>query len=326
MSDDNADIEAEAAEWVVKALSGDIGDGDVLALTAWVETSPRHAEAYRHALALWAGLEEEAPPSQPYVPSRVARASAGRPWRFAFAGAGAAVLCALAVSFVVLRPAPATFYETAHGERREVALADGTHLTLNTDTRLGVRLSNGRRELTLEKGEVALNVVHDARRPFVLSSGGLKITDIGTEFNVSRLDGVVNVAVREGEVSLMVPGHKAATLRAGDYGIHAEATGHETFGRIDPREAFAWTNAHAIYRNQPLSVVVRDLNRYFDTPIVVDDAAGQQRLSTILTLDSQDAVVGRLREFLPLEVRTTHEAIYLSLRPGATAASGGNGR
>ena len=232
----------------------------------------------------------------------------------------AAVLAAI---FVVTQ-APATTYETAKGQRKEVVLTDGTHLMLNTDTRVVAHIGETR-TLTLEKGEIALGVVHDDAHPFVVKSGDARLTDIGTQFNVSRLDGVTRVDVREGEVELTSQG-QARNLKAGDRGTHDEASGQNRFDKADLQQAFAWQSAHAIYRNQPLSAVVKDLNRYYDKPIIVDPAAGQLRLNMIVTLDSQTAVAGRLGEFLPLEVRVSNEAIYLSRRSDAGSASGDSGR
>ena len=57
----------------------------------------------------------------------------------------------------------------------------------------------------------------------------------------------------------------------------------------------------------------------FDKPIVVDDEAGKLRLTAILTLDSERAVVGRLEQFLPLDATATDKAIVLrraDARPG----------
>ncbi|MDC7684614.1 FecR domain-containing protein [Asticcacaulis sp. BYS171W] len=333
MSFDDIDIEGEAADWVIRSQSGAISESEIVALTDWMDRSPRHAEAYRRVSLLWSGLNSSPdgvtePAAEP-VP--MPRPEYGfqhpllKPAYMAAFGGGVATLMAAVLAFNAGVFAPVTVYETPKGEREEVVLADGTHLTLNTDTRISVKLTDRQRHVTLEKGEIAVNVVHDEAHPFVIRTGKVTLTDIGTEFNVSRLDGEVRVAVREGEVELASSATPAKRLLPGDYGVHTEATGRNVFTRTDPQEAFAWTTAHAIYRDQPLSVVVKDLNRYFHKPIIVDDAAGQLRLSTIMTLDSQDAVAGRLTEFLPVKVRTTHEALYISRRSSAGPASGGNG-
>ncbi len=160
----------------------------------------------------------------------------------------------------------------------------------------------------LDHGEVALNVTHDEKRPLTLTAGDTRITDLGTEFDVLRNAGAVKVAVREGQVALGT----GETLRAGDMSLHQEGTTASAVSRVDADEAFAWQTRHAIYRDQPLAVVVKDLNRYFDKPLVVDETSGKLRLTAILTLDSETSVVGRLQDFLPLDARATEKGVYLT--------------
>src|SRR3546814_8809390 len=52
----------------------------------------------------------------------------------------------------------------------------------------------------LESGEAMFHVVHRERDPFVVETGGVKIVDLGTAFNVVRRDRQTSVAVSEGIV------------------------------------------------------------------------------------------------------------------------------
>jgi len=310
MSDSDAQIETQAAGWVVKTLSGNASEAEMIAMTEWLEAAPRHADAYREALTLWGGTG--APPPSP---SSRPRGGSSRPRLLAVWGAGLAA-AVIAAGFIVLPGAfaPAQLYETRKGERREVVLGDGTHLSLNTDTRLTVRGRGRAHTVWLDKGEVAIAVTHRdgaPAHPLRVLAGDLSVTDVGTVFNVRRTDGQVGVSVREGRVDMTEAG-QTAHLRAGDYGLYSG--GRSQITQRDPAEAFAWQSSHAIYRDQPLSAVAADLNRYYDKPIIVEGDAGQLRLTAILTLDSQSAVAGRLTEYLPLDVRTTTDAIYLSRR------------
>jgi len=330
--ENQTDIALLAAQWVVRAQGDAFGETDILALTEWLEADAAHALAFETALVKWDHLEDqvdvlrtsEAAAIANPAPSEVVSLSAFRDrkalrkpslWRSpgAVAGIAAALTAAILLPMFALKDAPVRVYETHKGQRQTFTLADGSSLQLNTDTRLTVQLSGDARKLVLDRGEVALKVTHDASRPLTLIAGEAKITDLGTEFNVRRDDdGSVAVAVREGEVQLTQSGAPAATLYRGDVAVHQSGTVGAVVSHGDPDEAFAWQNAHAIYRNQPLSVVARDLNRYFDKPIVVDDQAGKLRLNAILTLDSEPLVVRRLQDFLPVQAKTTDSGIYLS--------------
>ena len=338
--ENETDVALLAAQWVVRAQSEAFEDSQVLELTEWLEADPAHARAFEDALITWGDIdealrldEEVAGPvmSEPVAADVVSLSAfrAQKPvrkasvWRSpgAMTGIAAALAAAILLPMFALKGAPAHTYETLKGHRQTVALADGSVLELNTDTRVTVQLSAHARKLVLEHGEVALKVTHDASRPLTLTAGEAQITDIGTEFNVRRDDdGGVAVAVREGEVQFADAGAPATLLQRGDVARHSAGATGAVVSHGDPDEAFAWQNAHAIYRDQPLALVARDLNRYFDKPIVVDDQAGKLRVSAILTLDSEPLVVSRLQSFVPVQAKTTDSGIYLS------AYSRGNGR
>ena len=321
-----------AAQWVVRSQGDSFGDADILALTEWLEAAPAHASAFEEALMTWEmvealagdlGVTEPAPAEVIDFSTFRERAAARKAplWSkpAVMTGIAAALVAAIAIPMFALKGAPVTVYETHKGQRQTIALADGSTLQLNTDTRVSVQLSAHARTMVLDRGEMALKVTHDANRPLTLTAGDAKITDLGTEFNVRRDDGSVAVAVREGEVALNDTGASTTTLRAGDSAVHEAGTAGAAVSHGDPDQAFAWQTAHAIYHDQPLSAVVKDLNRYFDKPIVVDDQAGKLRLSAILTLDSEPLVVRRLQSYLPVQATTTDSGIYLSV------SAGGNG-
>jgi transmembrane sensor len=330
--ENETDIALEAAHWVVRAQADTFDDTDIISLTAWLEADVAHARAFEAALLAWDQAESlrETAPVQDLASEEVVSLSDFRHrvtarkasiWRSPglLAGMAAALAAAILLPVFALKGAPVRVYETHKGQRQTVALDDGSSLELNTDTRIRVRLSDRARKLVLDRGEVALKVTHAPSRPLTLTAGDAKITDLGTEFNVRRDgDGTVAVAVREGEVRIADTqasegGAAAATLHRGDVAVHQAGIAGAMVSHGDPDQAFAWQSAHAIYEDQPLSMVVKDLNRYFDKPIVVDDQAGKLRLSAILTLDSEPLVVRRLQDFLPVQAKTTDSGIYLSV-------------
>ena len=325
------EVELAAAQWVVRSQSDTVREAEIVALTAWLDASERHADAYRRALSTWYGIELKSTAPEPAEANvislkRVLDRRAARPGQarrtvmWSVAGAVAATMVAAVCLPWLMKPqdAPAVTYATAKGQKQSVTLADGSVLMLNTDTRVSVRMDRGQRAAVLERGELALRVVHDEARPFTVDAGDVRMTDIGTEFNVLRQPAAVRVTVREGAVSLAprAAGAGALTLRAGDTGVHSDGAATTRMSHGDTQTAFAWQTSHAIYRDQALSDVVADLNRYYDKPIIVDDATGRLRLTAILTLDSESSVVGRLEDFLSLDARETPQGIVLSRASG----------
>lgn len=325
-----AEIEAQAADWLARVHAPDVGDADLIALTAWLEASPDHVAAYDRAERLWARLDTisaAASGSAEVVDlgqRRAAkqetsrRASRGVRWgRWAALGGVAASIGLVFASGALLRSPPsAVTYQTAKGETREITLDDGTRLHLNSDTSLTVAMRTKERRVDLDHGEVSLTVAHNAAHPFSLRAGDARITDIGTQFNVLRHDGVVSVTVREGKVGVgpVSDDKPKQILSAGEQSVHAEGGRRYSRETVDPDTAFAWEDGRVVYHDRPLSEVASDLNRYFKKPLVVDEEIGQLKLTAIITLDSEASVVKRLEAFLPVEATTTAEDIRLRKR------------
>src|SRR3546814_16085472 len=74
------------------------------------------------------------------------------------------------------------------GERRTVRLADGTAITLNTDSAVRVGYVADRRLVRLLRGQALFEVAKDPHRPFVVQAGAKQITALGTIFEVRLLD------------------------------------------------------------------------------------------------------------------------------------------
>jgi len=82
------------------------------------------------------------------------------------------------------------------------AAPDGTVITLGGRSRVAVRFSDDRREVTLLSGEAFFAVAHNPRQPFLVAVERNRIRDIGTKFEVSRGDAEIRVGVLEGRVEV----------------------------------------------------------------------------------------------------------------------------
>src|SRR3546814_7021219 len=87
--------------------------------------------------------------------------------------------------------------ETLAGEHRTVELADGSKIEINGASVVEIDADRPR-FARLESGEAMFHVVHRDDDPFVVETGGAKIVDLGTAFNVVRRDRQTSVAVSEG--------------------------------------------------------------------------------------------------------------------------------
>lgn len=115
--------------------------------------------------------------------------------RKASKAAGVALLLALAIGALAwLDPAyKRERFATAIGERRDVTLADGSQLLLDSGSQIEVSWHPLSRRVALRAGQVLFEVSPARYRPFVVSAGSTDIRVLGTRFNVRRLDDDVRV-------------------------------------------------------------------------------------------------------------------------------------
>lgn len=277
-------IDDEAARWAARKLSGAMSPEEEAALEAWLGGNPYHREAYdgymeiadlaaeAGDLVAGAALERDL---EHFANQRSSRVS----W-FAAAPAMAASIAAAALFFnaVMTSRIEPERYVTARGETLEVALVDGSVVSLNTDSALEVRFSKGERFVTLDRGEALFDVARNTERPFVVASDGAEVRVLGTRFNVhaqaeetivSVLSGVVEVGASKkntdapSETITLIAGQEAAIDQSG-----AAAQVHS----FNPDAVTAWRRGVAYYENAPLSSVIADLNRYYAHELVIGDA------------------------------------------------------
>jgi len=208
MSAIDSEIREAGRLWAVRVQDPAFADWD--GYTAWLEADPAHLDAYEAALddADWGAALLAAAPVE-----AVAEPQTRRWWLPAGAAAAAAV--AVIGGWAVLnRDAPAQQIATAPGEHRTIDLADGSKLALNGNTRVTIDPDTPRL-VVLDQGEARFAVRHDASDPFVVLSGGTRLVDAGTVFNVVQDGDALEVAVAEGAV-IYEPGPDEVRLAPGD--------------------------------------------------------------------------------------------------------------
>ncbi|CAN7196319.1 FecR domain-containing protein [Phenylobacterium sp. LjRoot225] len=325
-------VRERAADWHVRLGSDEAGDADWLDFESWLAEDPVHLQAYELVEQLWSDLDALAPlaaspqaPSPP--PANITpllpkpRARRTPVWM----GAVAASLLAMiviggtfgGVSFWANRPRTETF-DTAIGERRVVALADGTHITLNGGSHLTATLGRRERRVVMASAEAAFDVARDPDRPFFIEAGDREIRVVGTEFNVLHQDGDVKVTVRRGVVEVRPKGAKSAPplarLTKGQSLTHRKGQAADAVGAADPDAALAWTTGRLVFQGEPLSEVAATLARYGRRPIEVAPDARNMRVTASLNIGSQEEMAHSLSDFLPVQVERRTDRLRLSLR------------
>jgi transmembrane sensor len=210
-------------------------------------------------------------------------------------------------------------YVTGKGELRTVRLEDGSTIDLDAGTRLTVALGRRARQVTLAQGQALFDVAHDRRRPFRIAAGDRVVRVVGTRFDVRRRDGRLSVTVARGSVEVLpaagAPG-RAYRLHPGQRLDHRQGEAAVRVAAADPDEVLGWRSGRLVYRGQPLSEVVADLNQRFETPIRIDDPGlAATPISGVLILDDQAAVIRRLALLVPIRAVPSGAGVVLRRDP-----------
>lgn len=158
-----------------------------------------------------------------------------------------------------------------NGKDLKVILSDGTEVYLNAASSITfyVPFDKDKREVLL-KGEAYFKVKHDNERPFTVNTGNVKVTVLGTEFNVRSYDKEEpRVTLVKGRVELSsVTSDEKTILHPNEEG-RLNADGKLIVSTVDPYAITQWLQGYFYFENSPLSDVVKELARWYDLGIVV---------------------------------------------------------
>ena len=346
-TDRHADAERAAADWLARRDGEAWADADEAALAQWLAADTAHRVAFLRLQAAWdesgrlqalgAGWQaEQAPPRDWWQGTPQARreqmlqAMAGRgrattttrrrtlPLAFA---ASLLLACGLALGWAWQQrdPAATTAYAAALGEMREVALADGSHATLASDSQLEVRLGRRERHVALLRGEAIFDVAHDARRPFVVDAGGRRVVVVGTRFSVRTDARSLRVVVTEGTVRLQARPERAdsrpsALLPAGSMAlVRDDGVLVRSMPLAEAEGLLGWREGLLVFRDATLADAAAEFNRYNARKIEIADArAGALRIGGSFRWDNADGFARLLERGFPVRADVSDQRIVLA--------------
>ncbi len=270
------EIDHIAAGWAARRCN-DFSADDAAMLDAWIEADPRHFGAYMKAEAVLARLDQAGaagtealrPKDAPAGPVLTKR-------RVILMGATAACLTAAVVgTTAVRRLLEEEVYATDIGESKEIALSDGSIVTLNTNTRIAVRYTEDLRKIALLQGEALFDVAKNKRRPFIVQAHDTQVRAVGTSFTVKLVSQeLVQVMVREGVIEIRrpnVPEALPVRLAANNMALAPVKAPISTapIPTAQIKENLAWRHGLIAFDNETLADAAREFGRYSNIQIQV---------------------------------------------------------
>jgi transmembrane sensor len=160
---------------------------------------------------------------------------------------------------------------TPRGGQYQLTLADGTKVWLNAASSITfpVAFAGAERKVVVN-GEAYFEVAHDARKPFIVSTGNQEITVLGTHFNVKAYDDDAGISttllagsiriknLTSGRADLLSPGQQAKIYRnKNDINIKT----------VNTEDAISWKNGYFLFDNQEIKSIMKIMSRWYDVDV-----------------------------------------------------------
>lgn len=271
--------------------------------------------------AEWKLMKAQIPDLEREVPVREHRAKS-HPLLFYSYRIAAALVVGLLIAFGwnFGRQLVGTEKLVAHAEPLEHLLDDGTHITLNRNSKLRYKKSfpSSGRKVSLS-GEAWFDVARDSARPFVIDAGSALVEVLGTSFNVNAYEknNTIEITVESGLVAL---GSKAETqdkqeqliLRAGNSGsYHKKSQELLLIPRADPNN-ISWKTRELYFDATPLNEAIELINKVYGSHLVIEnEALAGCSITVSFRNQNLEAILNVLEATLDLELTRRGNVIKL---------------
>jgi len=300
------DVVPEAVNWYVLLSSEHVTDAERQAWDRWMCESDMHRQAWediKRKLSIFEGIPSNLGVevlSRP--PSKV-----NRQRREAIKTLGLLAAVLLPTGYVFKDALFGQFnydYFTGVGERKNIALTDGTNLVLNTKTAVTIHSSRHTMMVQLHHGEVLVSTSksHQKTQVLMIETGHGRILPLGTAFNVRRFDQFSRVSLFEGLLKL-------APQQSGEHAfVHPQQEIDMHSNRVVFRRRLSvlspsWQRGYLELDNMPLKYFAEEMQRYRYGIIKCHRDIEQLMISGSFLVDDVDASLRSLAHTFPVRIQ-----------------------
>ncbi|MCS3511310.1 FecR family protein [Pseudomonas grimontii] len=301
----SADLDQQAANWVIRLNEGNLSEREQQQFERWKAADPQHVAAFERLQGFVGRLQALRPQQAPVQAAlEAARVRRRNPAGRVLLG----VLLALPVA-LALRTYPPAYWladqRTAPAQWQRVNLEDGSQLTLSGNSAVDLTFNGQQRQVRLLRGEILVQVAHDATRPFTVVTDDGQMRALGTRFTVKREAPGTLLSMLESSVAATdASQHDAVQVSAGEQArITPDAV--TRLGRIDPRATDdAWKHHQWVVQDRPLPEVLDELARQYGGHVQFDrQQLTDLRVSAVLPLDNPRRALQLIADALPVRIR-----------------------
>jgi ferric-dicitrate binding protein FerR (iron transport regulator) len=165
--------------------------------------------------------------------------------------------------------------ETLEGEMKEVALADGSKVWLNENSKLTYPdAMNGDERRVILTGEAFFDITKNPSKPFIIDTRDAEVKVLGTSFEVRAMDNETKteVVVKTGKVSLGKKNEvKPLILTKNQKGVYNNQTKGYVRSEVKDLNSISWQSKILDFNNVLLAKVLTDIENHFDIKVTLDN-------------------------------------------------------
>lgn len=310
----DAQLVDQAIQWMITLRFNVADDASTAAFERWLHTSAEHQRVWQRVVTMNDDFNQ-LPAEVGRHALRGARQRISRREGLKLLGlvAGATGLTWLGRDYTPL-PALMADYRTATGERRWVALNDGSRVQLNSASAIDASFNAERRLVQLRQGEIVVNTGTD-NRPFWVQTRDGYLRALGTRFLVREEAHGTLLAVQQGTVAVFADSQAASArlvLKPGEPVVFNRSGIRPAIANgLDP---WAWSDGVISAHNMRLDDFLTELGRYRNGLLRCSEAVAGLRVSGTYQLDNTDQVLGLVAQSLKLDV-TYRSRYWVTVSP-----------
>ena len=216
----------------------------------------------------------------------------------------AALIIGLIVFQLVNRDKPLQTFASLQSMKAPVALSDGSHIVLNSNSELKYpeKFGSHSREVYFW-GEAFFEIASDPTRPFVIETGDARVKVLGTSFGLKALpeSGITEVVVNSGTVLFYRVDKNdqligQITLEKGEKGTYMHSSGKLSKSINDDSNFFSWKTGILVFNETTLDKVMDVVGKKYGVSFhMADPELSSLKLTATFDNESLDSVLEVLK-------------------------------
>ncbi len=193
---------------------------------------------------------------------------------------------------------------TMKGEKSFVEMPDSSIIWINSESSVRYNSDYGTKNRLVEvTGTGFFDIASNNEEKMIVKAGNIHVVVKGTKFNVKNDGEIVEVALLEGKVDIMIEGGKKLTSLLPDQQIHINKQNTDDFyvESIDTGPIAAWIHNELVIANEDLYSIVSKLESWYGVNIKLYHPDSQEKFTFTMKTESLNEALRILSQLMKIE-------------------------